>query len=62
VEGDFPSGGMPTILTLRSREVESDEEEEEEEKEKDEAIEELQAPKIDRQGGRRVLLPRGSRS
>jgi hypothetical protein len=42
VEGDFPSGGMPIILTPRSREIESDEEEEEEEKEKDEAIEELQ--------------------
>jgi hypothetical protein len=36
-----PAVVMPTILTPRSREVESEKEEKEEEKEKDEAIEEL---------------------
>jgi hypothetical protein len=52
------------ILTPRSRDVgsEDDEKEEEKEKEKDEAVEELPIPQSRQRGGRRVLLPRGSRS
>jgi hypothetical protein len=51
----------PSTPTPRSWEVES-EEEEEEEKEKDEVIEELRGTDDRPQGGRKVLLPRGSGS
>jgi hypothetical protein len=50
------------ILTPRSRDVGSEDDKEEEEKEKDEVVEELLVPQSRQRGGRRVLLPRGSKS